>query len=269
MLVDIKVFATDMDGTFLNSQHDYDRQRFAHLFEKIDAQQKHFVAISGNQYYQIREFFPGYADKMTIVGENGAYIVDKGQLLKTFPLNNDIVSVLIDYLYANKLAHRALACGEKSAYILDSASVADKEMFSLYYTELVIIESFKALPADNILKFSFNSSISETQAIVESLNIRLDGRVLAVETGNGNVDVIGKDINKGSALRFLLDYWKLSPKNLVAFGDSQNDLEMLTMTDNSYAMMNAAEKVKEAASFITSSNDDCGVMAVMEKLMGI
>lgn len=265
--MDIKVFATDMDGTFLNSQNTYDRQRFAALFEKIDAQQKHFVAISGNQYYQIKTFFSGYADKMTIVGENGAYIVEKGQVLKTYPLADDIVATVIRYLYDNNLADQAVVCGEKSAYILDSASAADLEMFSIYYTELLQVASFDALPSDKILKFSFNTTVSETQEIVNALNAQLGERVVAVETGNGNVDVISKGINKGSAMAFLLKKWGLEASQMATFGDSNNDLEMLAMTEHSYAMLNGNDQVKETATFMTSSNDDSGVMAVIEKLV--
>ncbi|ADX24725.1 hypothetical protein SDE12394_06305 [Streptococcus dysgalactiae subsp. equisimilis ATCC 12394] len=50
-IMDINVFATDMDGAFLTDANDYDRQRFAHVFEVLQAQGKRFVAISGNQYY--------------------------------------------------------------------------------------------------------------------------------------------------------------------------------------------------------------------------
>ncbi|WP_143935223.1 HAD hydrolase family protein [Streptococcus dysgalactiae] len=47
----IKLIATDMDGAFLTDANDYDRQRFAHVFEALQVQGKRFVAISGNQYY--------------------------------------------------------------------------------------------------------------------------------------------------------------------------------------------------------------------------
>lgn len=52
----IKLIATDMDGTFLTDANDYDRQRFVHVFEALQAQGKRFVAISGNQYDQIKDF---------------------------------------------------------------------------------------------------------------------------------------------------------------------------------------------------------------------
>ncbi|WP_367783169.1 HAD hydrolase family protein [Streptococcus pluranimalium] len=71
----VKVFATDMDGTFLNSKNDYDRLRFKKIFEEMQASEVRFVAISGNQYHQIRSFFKDVEDQMTIVGDNGAYLI--------------------------------------------------------------------------------------------------------------------------------------------------------------------------------------------------
>ncbi|CAM3261817.1 HAD hydrolase family protein [Streptococcus dysgalactiae] len=54
--MDINVFATDMDGAFLTDANDYDRQRFAHVFEVLQAQGKRFVAISGNQSTKSKDF---------------------------------------------------------------------------------------------------------------------------------------------------------------------------------------------------------------------
>ncbi len=265
--MDIKVFATDMDGTFLNSQNDYDRERFAKVFDKIEASGKKFVAISGNQYYQIKTFFEDYADRMTIVGENGAYIVEHNKVLKTYPLPEENVHTVINYLDKNQLSSEAVVCGEKSAYILADSSEENKAYFSTYYTELQEVDSFQNLPDDRILKFSFNTPLDVTEQIIDMLNQTLKGEVVAVATGHGNVDVIGKGIHKGSAMSYLLEKWGLEANQLVAFGDSNNDLEMLQLTDQSYAMMNANDHVKDIANFQTSSNDEQGVLAVIEKFV--
>lgn len=53
----------------------------------------------------------------------------------------------------------------------------------------------------------------------------------------------------------------------MAFGDSDNDLEMLALTEHSYAMMNANDKVKKQATFLTSSNDDNGVLVAINKML--
>lgn len=45
----IKAIAVDMDGTFLNSNNDYDRKAFLELFKKLKAKEVRFVVASGNQ----------------------------------------------------------------------------------------------------------------------------------------------------------------------------------------------------------------------------
>lgn len=52
----IRLVAFDMDGTFLNSQNDYDRSRFKRIFKQLQEQGIRVAAISGNQYQQIRSF---------------------------------------------------------------------------------------------------------------------------------------------------------------------------------------------------------------------
>ncbi|HWU32326.1 MAG TPA: HAD hydrolase family protein, partial [Marmoricola sp.] len=56
--------------------------------------------------------------------------------------------------------------------------------------------------------------------------------------------------------------------NVIAFGDMPNDIDMMSWAGRSYAMANAHESVKAAASDATASNDDDGVAQVIERLLG-
>lgn len=69
----IKLFATDMDGTFLNNENEYDREHFARLYKKMAERNIKFVIASGNQYYQLKSFFEEYKD-IIYIAENGALI---------------------------------------------------------------------------------------------------------------------------------------------------------------------------------------------------
>lgn len=51
-----KLIATDMDGTFLRDDMTYDRDFFATLHEKMQAQGIQWVVASGNQYFQLTSF---------------------------------------------------------------------------------------------------------------------------------------------------------------------------------------------------------------------
>ena len=52
----------------------------------------------------------------------------------------------------------------------------------------------------------------------------------------------------------------------MAFGDGGNDLEMLSYCGESYAMANATDEVNATAKYICPSNDDDGVLAILQKV---
>ena len=71
----IKAVAVDMDGTFLDSKGQYDRKRFENVFQVMQEKGVHFIVASGNQYYQLKSFFPGKEAEITFVSENGAIVI--------------------------------------------------------------------------------------------------------------------------------------------------------------------------------------------------
>lgn len=263
----IKLIATDMDGTFLTSQNDYDRERFARLFQQMKEQGIRFVAISGNQYYQIKSFFPDLHDQMTIVGENGAYLVENGHFIESHRLPIETVRLVLDYVTEQGFDKDLVLCGETSAYLLADSSQAAKDYFAIYYHKLKEVADFDQLPDDQFMKFSFNTPEERTYAIVVALNKRLGDSVVAVTSGHGNIDVIAKGVNKGSALNFLLDRWGLTAEQLMAFGDGGNDLEMLELAKYSYAMANASREIKTRAKNLAPSNDCAGVLQVVDEYL--
>lgn len=77
----VKVIATDMDGTFLNSKGSYDHNRFQRILKQLQERDIRFVVASSNPYRQLREHFPDCHEQLTFVGENGANIISKNQSL--------------------------------------------------------------------------------------------------------------------------------------------------------------------------------------------
>ena len=71
---DIKLVAVDIDGTFVRSDYTYDIPRFQRILSRMKNAGCHFVVASGNQYYQLRDLFPGYYNDLSYVAENGAFV---------------------------------------------------------------------------------------------------------------------------------------------------------------------------------------------------
>jgi 5-amino-6-(5-phospho-D-ribitylamino)uracil phosphatase len=74
-------------------------------------------------------------------------------------------------------------------------------------------------------------------------------------------------VSKFTALNYLLEPQNRVLDNVLAFGDDQPDLSMLSACGLSVAMANAAQEVKAAAKYHTASNDEDGVAIVIEKML--
>lgn len=83
-------------------------------------------------------------------------------------------------------------------------------------------------------------------------------------SGFGAFDVVLPNIDKGWGLKQIMTLFEISPDELMAFGDGDNDLAMLSLAYYSYAMENATEHVKEIARFIAPANTKSGVFQVIE-----
>lgn len=81
------------------------------------------------------------------------------------------------------------------------------------------------------------------------------------------LEVMPKDISKAHSLGVLLEHLGMTQDNLIACGDGQNDISMIQFAGLGVAMENASDKVKNAADYITLSNDENGVLHVIEKFM--
>ena len=78
------------------------------------------------------------------------------------------------------------------------------------------------------------------------------------------MEITPKAIDKAYGMSKLASYLGISRMNIMACGDGYNDLPMMNYAGVSVAMGNACEEVKEAARFITATNDEDGVALAVE-----
>lgn len=76
---------------------------------------------------------------------------------------------------------------------------------------------------------------------------------------SGNLEITHRDATKGKALLALAEYLQLSPDQIIAFGDTDNDISMLKAVGIGVAMGNAIPETLAAADRVTKSNDEDGV----------
>ena len=81
----------------------------------------------------------------------------------------------------------------------------------------------------------------------------------AVSGGMKNIEVTKKGVSKASGLLYLGKKLGIAPEEMMVFGDSGNDLDMIKMAGIGVAMANAEPEVLKAADFVTKSNNENGV----------
>lgn len=95
----------------------------------------------------------------------------------------------------------------------------------------------------------------------------LEGDLKVKVSGANWVDVSDLNAHKGYALKKVMDEFQIASHEIMVFGDYNNDLEMLELSDYSFAMANAHPNVLKTAKYTTHSNDDFGVERILEKLL--
>lgn len=261
----IKMIAVDMDGTFLDDNKTYNKARFLEQYQQLKKQNIKFVVASGNQYYQLISFFPEIRDEIAFVSENGANIVDCGKTLFCGELSNGHLEKVLEVLAGLPYAH-TVVCGPRSAYMLNSAPDSLVALMSKHYHRLELRENFSALN-DTIFKFSLNLDDEKIPELMAHIGHALDGIVTPVSSGFGFVDLIIPGVHKAHGLALLQRQWQIADSEVVALGDSGNDIEMVAHAGYGFAMANAQPAVKQVARYHTDSNNQEGALNVIERVL--
>jgi hydroxymethylpyrimidine pyrophosphatase-like HAD family hydrolase len=97
--------------------------------------------------------------------------------------------------------------------------------------------------------------------------IRDLGLELQIIFNKGAVMVLPGGINKAVGLSAALVQMQLSPHNVVAVGDAENDHAFLSVAECSVAVANALDSVKKQADLVTAGDHGRGVTELIDKLV--
>lgn len=261
-----KAVAVDMDGTFLDDKKQYNKTLFRALLDKMNKLGISFIVSSGNQLATLEEYFTETRNEIAFVAENGSYIVNQGKTIHHDNLNPDDINAILAFFAKYPEVHPIL-CGIKSAYILADEPESFKQHAAFYHKKLQIVKDFNQLSDDIFLMLTCKLPDEETLQFTDLVNQKFNKIIYATSGGNGFIDFIHPETNKAAGLEKLLNSMDLTLKDLIAFGDGGNDVEMLNAAGLSYAMENGQAVAKKAADKIAPNNNDDGVLRVLAEYL--
>ncbi|MEL0455566.1 HAD family hydrolase [Flavobacteriaceae bacterium SZ-1-7] len=259
----VKLVVSDMDGTLLNPESEVS-SRFFNQFNALKEKNIHFIAASGRQYQSILDKLHSIKDDISIIAENGGIMKYNNQEHILLKLTRENVQKSVSLLRNVEDAYIVL-CGRKRAYI-ETNSEDFISRFSKYYKEYAIVDDLTKVDDDDFLKIAvFHYESSEKHILPSAKALKADLQVIV--SGENWLDISHAEANKGYALNILQQKLGVKKEETMAFGDYNNDLEMLELAYFSYAMENGHDDVKKTARFMTKSNAEEGVEIILDKLL--
>lgn len=261
----IKMIAVDMDGTFLDKESRYDKERFFKIYKQLKQRNIHFVVASGNPLKQLKGKFEEIKDELTYIAENGGHIVEEEKELYLSYLNDKDQIRIIEAL-KNMPDVLCWACTKNQSYTLNSLSEDYFQMFLPFFPGVIRIQDFSGIK-DPIIKFALYLPKKNLEERISDFSSLVSDRICVVDSGHYCVDLISSTTNKGRAIEFLMERYHLNKDEIMAFGDAGNDKEMLEKVTYGYAMNNAKEEFKSLFNYIAPSHIEQGVLEVIEKYL--
>lgn len=257
----IRLVATDMDGTLLDSK----KRLPADFMDWVKAHPDiKTVIASGRQYYTLLKEFLPIKEKLIYIAENGGFVFEKEKLIYSNEMEKGDIYRCLDRIEQIK-GLTPVICGEKSAYMKPSKDFVLKEV-KMYYDHLEQTKDLRqAAMRDTIAKIAIFAE--EKKAESAMVHFKDIGRNLAVVlSGDSWIDISNRTVNKGTAIVQIQKKYGIDKAECMAFGDYLNDAQMLENCAESYCMENGHPDLKALAKYTAASNDEDGVMQVLKNL---
>ncbi|WP_147804850.1 Cof-type HAD-IIB family hydrolase [Alkalicoccus halolimnae] len=282
----IKMIATDMDGTLLNNDRKVSPRNIELLNEAAESGIK-ICAATGRDFREASAPLKEASLFLPVIGANGAEIrFADGSLFDEKTLDNSLFSLITDPLkreqvyyevYTNlgafttnkeeglKLVLDVLASTGSKMPKEEALALAEKRFeegnvqLTRNYETLLAEEKTKLL---KILAFSASEKIRR-RIRSELAELPVDISSSAME----NLEITHHEATKGRGVQSLAGHYGIKLSEVMVIGDNENDLSMMDAAGYAVAMANAAESVKQRADIITGTNYESGVAQAVERVL--
>jgi Cof subfamily protein (haloacid dehalogenase superfamily) len=259
----VKLIATDMDGTLLNSNHEIPND-FKETISALKGKDVMFAISTGRNYLDISYKFDDYKDELLFICENGTGIYYKDECIYSKFLEKDTIKQLVKLGREIDNAYPIL-CGTKGLYLEDEKALEQLNILFPMNVPVTKVDSLLDVD-DGIFKVNmFDLTDAETNSYPIFKNENIEG-VTLTPSGRYWLDMSSFGTNKGIAIKKVQDMFDIDYKETMVFGDHLNDIEMMQSACYSYAMKNGHDDVKEVANFETKyTNEECGVIKTIQE----
>lgn len=267
----IKLVAIDMDGTLLNNERVIP-QRNISIIQKLVKEGIKIVFSTGRTMESALSYGASICIEPMVIGSNGGIIAYEDNI-ETIDMNKyDIFQFA---KIAEKLGLQYVLITSKKSYYYKSLD----KYHQFYHDNYMVMHSYildkvlfnsideikNDLNNDHIVKMDIIDP--ETKNLDEYIKFIDPCKYNLVRPEDDYIEITHKNVSKGNGVNKIANYYNIKKEEIMTIGDSENDISMFEVAGTSICMGNAKVHVKEKASYVTDTNENCGVAKAILKYL--
>jgi hypothetical protein len=262
------LIAIDLDGTLL--KNDKTISMYTKKIIKKAKQKGHIVCIATGRPYRSSDLYYHQLELTTpIVNFNGAFVHHpKDHSWGTYhtPLSLEVVKEIVEVSEMHRVQNVLVEILDEVYFHYHDEKLL--EIFSMGNPEITIGDLKNHLKKDvtSILILSDKQHVEEICHYLSSVHAKVVNHRRWKEPWHV-VEIIKYGVNKSVGLQKIASYYNIPQERIIAFGDEDNDLEMLQYAGLGVAMGNAIPEVKAAANYVTKTNEEDGVALFLQEVL--
>lgn len=252
-----KLFAFDIDGTLLNSKKealDSTREALHSL-----RQQGHLVTVAtGRSRHLAQDIIRDLEFTNYVVCNGAGAFLDHEQIYKNL-LDKEEITRLTKVMDEKEIDTAFVGLDESRRYSNYDMNKMERVMASFGSTVPDFAPDYHE-EEDVYQCLTYFSKDLEQQVSRKFPEFRF------IRWHEDCMDVLPKNGSKAATLSFMAQRLGIDQEDVIAFGDGENDIEMLEMAGVGVAMGNAIPEIQQSANMVTNSNDQDGIWKALKEL---
>lgn len=262
-----KLLAADLDGTLVNEEKIITPRTFESLME---AQRRgvRLVISTGRPVEGARHLVEQLRMKDfggCLISYNGALVHDcaTGSVIFSQPID----SAMLPLLLQRAGEHRCAFVVYQPDYVLTTDDASEYVQYSGRNNRLPVHQAkdFLQEARGPLYKGLMVGEPDMMPALRDGLSEELQGKMDFCLSETFFLECLAPGISKMKGLQAVAGHLGIKREEIIAFGDSDNDVSMIRYAGLGVAMGNAKENARKASDLITASNEEDGVAAVVER----
>lgn len=260
-----KLLVVDLDGTLLDNKKQISKKNLESL-KKLKNKNILFTISTGRPLKGVIQYKQQLDLKIPAIFYNGAMIAD----LTTEKI---IFEEHLEFCDVQKIWNEGMK-NKVNIYLWSKQNLYSNFLnnnTNIYKNNLLVdakkIDNIEQFNNSNITKIIWDDKEEKINNLLEEIkNYNLNYTKFCTSSKN-YIEFFNKKVSKAITLNKIIQQLDIKKEEVIAIGDSNNDIEMLEFVGFGVAMENATTEIKKIAKYITFDNENSGVSNVIEKFM--